>query len=114
MRTPWSKSDAEIGRLPRCDFCVAGRIRRVVQNASAGCAFNGGQGILPRMFNERMEIRDKVKRNTENCRVILFADDETDGELTEKGRQTKREGLTDAFPFGSVSENHVASVIDGV
>ena len=69
---------------------------------------------MPRMFNERMEIRDKVKRNTENCRVILFADDETDGELTEKGRQTKREGLTDAFPFGAVSENHVASVIDGV
>lgn len=69
---------------------------------------------MPRMFNERMEIRDKVKRNTENCRVILFVDDDTDGELTEKVRQTKREGLTDAFPFGSVSENHVVSVIDGV
>lgn len=54
----------------------------------------------PWMFKERMAIRDKVERNTENCRVILFVDDDTDGELTEKVRQAKREGLIDAFLFG--------------
>ena len=68
----------------------------------------------PWMFKERMAIRDKVKRNTENRRVILFVDDETDEELTEKVRQAKREGLIDAFLFGSVSENYFASVIDSV
>ena len=66
----------------------------------------------PWMFKERMAICDKVKRNTENCRVILFVDDDTDGELTEQVRQAKREGLIDAFLFGSVSENYFASVID--
>ena len=45
----------------------------------------------PWMFKERMAIRDKVKRNTESCRVILFVDDDTDEELTEKVRQAKRE-----------------------
>ena len=68
----------------------------------------------PWMFKERMAICDKVKRNTENCRVILFVDDDTDGELTEQVRQAKREGLIDAFLFGSVSENYFASVIDSV
>lgn len=68
----------------------------------------------PWMFKERMAIRDKVKRNTESCRVILFVDDDTDGELTEQVRQAKREGLIDAFLFGSVSENYFASVIDSV
>ena len=68
----------------------------------------------PWMFSERMMIRDKVKRSTENCRVILFVDDESDGELTEKVRQAKRGGLIDAFLFGSVSENYFASVIDSV
>ena len=68
----------------------------------------------PWMFKERMAIRDKVERNTENCRVVLFVDDDTDGELTEKVRQAKREGLIDAFLFGSVSENYFASVIDSV
>ncbi len=68
----------------------------------------------PWMFGQRMTIRDKVGRSVENCRVILFVDDDTDGELTEKVRQAKREGLIDAFLFGSVSENYFASVIDSV
>jgi len=41
-------------------------------------------------------------------------DDDTDEDLTEKVRQAKREGLIDAFLFGSVSENYFASVIDSV
>ena len=68
----------------------------------------------PWMFLERMKIRDRVKRSTENCRVILFVDDESDNDLTEKVRQAKREGRIDAFLFGSVSETYFASVIDSV
>lgn len=72
------------------------------------------RAFSPWMFDQRMTIRDKVKRSTENCRIILFVDDESDGELTERVRQAKREGLIDAFLFGSVSENYFASVIDSV
>lgn len=68
----------------------------------------------PWMFRQRMTIRDKVGCSVENCRIILFVDDDTDGELTEQVRQAKREGLIDAFLFGSVSENYFASVIDSV
>lgn len=68
----------------------------------------------PWMFGQRMTIRDKVGRSVENCRIILLVDDDTDGELTEQVRQAKREGLIDAFLFGSVSENYFASVIDSV
>jgi len=41
-----ANADAKIGWLPGCDLRVAGRNRRVVQNASTGCAFNGGQGVF--------------------------------------------------------------------
>ena len=68
----------------------------------------------PWMFSERMAIRNKDRHNAENCRIILFVDDESDDELTEKVRQAKRESLIDAFLFGSVSENYFASVIDSV
>ena len=68
----------------------------------------------PWMFPERMEILDKVRRHTSGCRVILFVDDESDAELIEKVRQAKRDGLIEAFLFGSVSENYFASVIDSV
>lgn len=60
----------------------------------------------PWMFGKRMKIRDRIKKDTPNCRIILFVDDESDSELTEKVRQAKREGLIDAFLFGSVSENY--------
>ena len=68
----------------------------------------------PWMFSERIAIRDKVKRSTENCRVVLFVDDESNKNLTEEVLQAKREGLIDAFLFDSVSENYFASVIDSV
>ena len=68
----------------------------------------------PWMFSERMAIRDKVKRSTENCRIVLFVDDESNKNLTEEVQQAKREGLIDAFLFDSVSENYFASVIDSV
>ncbi len=68
----------------------------------------------PWMFAERMAIRDKVRQNMNDCRIILFVDDESDAELTEKVRQAKRAGRIDAFLFGSVSENYFASVIDSV
>lgn len=51
----------------------------------------------PWMFKERMAIRDKVKRNTESCRVILFVDDDTDEDLTEKVRQAKARGSDRRF-----------------
>ena len=41
-----ANADAKIGRLPGCNLRVAGRNRRVVQNASTGCAFNVGQGVF--------------------------------------------------------------------
>ena len=68
----------------------------------------------PWMFFERMEICEKVRRYTDHCSIILFVDDENDADLTEKVRQAKRDGIIDAFLFGSVSENYFASVIDSV
>lgn len=38
------------------------------------------KAFSPWMFSERMAIRDKVKRSTENCRVVLFVDDESNKE----------------------------------
>ena len=61
-----------------------------------------------------MKIREKLRQSNPDCRIILFVDDESDYDLTEHVRQAKREGLIDAFLFGSVSENYFASVVDSV
>lgn len=72
------------------------------------------KAFSPWTFEQRMAIRDKVRRSTEGCRMILFVDDENDLALVDKVRQAKRENLIDAFLFGSVSENYFASVIDSI
>ena len=72
------------------------------------------KAFSPWMFDQRMDICRRVGRSTPECRVILFVDDETDRELTEKVRQAKRGGLISAFLFGSVSDSYFASVIDSV
>ena len=72
------------------------------------------KAFSPWMIDQRMAIRDKVKRSAENCRIILFVDDESNPDLIDKVRQAKRERLIDAFLFGSVSENYFASVIDSI
>lgn len=68
----------------------------------------------PWMFSERMKICEKLRQSNPDCRIILFVDDESDYDLTEHVRQAKREGLIDAFLFGSVSENYFASVVDSM
>ena len=68
----------------------------------------------PWMFSERMEICERVRRSTPDCRVILFVDDERDRELIEKVTSAKREGIIDAFLSGSVSDSYFASVVDSV
>lgn len=72
------------------------------------------KAFSPWMFSERMAIRAKVKQYLSDCRVILFVDYENDDSLTENVRQARRDGLIDAFLFGSVSENYFASVVDSV
>lgn len=72
------------------------------------------KAYAPWMFVQRMAIREKVKNSTPDCRIILFVDDENDESLNEKVRCAKRDGLIDAFLFGSVPENYFVSVIDSV
>ena len=68
----------------------------------------------PWMFSERMDICKKMKQMMPECRIILFVDDESDSNLIARVRQVKRDGVIDAFLFGSVSDNYFASVIDSV
>ena len=56
------------------------------------------KAFSPWMFSERMEIREKVRQNVSDCRVILFVADESDKELTENVRQAKPRRAYRRFP----------------
>lgn len=69
-------------------------------------------GYTPWMLEERLAIRDKVKQNDPDCKIVILVDDQADSELAQKVKDAKREGVIDAFLFGSVTEQYMAAVLD--
>ena len=71
-------------------------------------------GYTPWMLEVRLALRDKVKKNDPNCKVVILVDDQADSKLAEKVKAAKRDGLIDAFLFGSVTEQYMAAVMDSL
>ena len=71
-------------------------------------------GYTPWMLEERLAIREAVGRNNPDCKVVMLVDDVADKALAESVKQAKRDGLIDAFLFGSVTEQYMAAVMDSL
>ena len=66
----------------------------------------------PWKLEERMKIRDEVKAQLSNCKIVLVVDENTEKKLADKVRRAKKDGLIDNFIFGSVSATYLSAVID--
>lgn len=71
-------------------------------------------GYTPWMPEERLALRDKVKQNDPDCRIVILVDDRADSQLVQKVKDAKRDGKIDAFLFGSVTEQYMAAVMDSL
>lgn len=68
----------------------------------------------PWKLEERMKIRDEVKAQFPNCKIVLVVDENTEKKLADKVRQAKKDGLVDNFIFGSVSSTYLSAIIDAL
>lgn len=68
----------------------------------------------PWRLEERMKIRDEVKAQLPNCKIVLVVDENTEKKLADKVRQAKKDGLVDNFIYGSVSSTYLSAVIDAL
>lgn len=66
----------------------------------------------PWKLEERMKIRDKLKKNNPDCKIVLVVDENTEKKLADQVRQVKKDGLIDNFIYGSVSSTYLSAVID--
>lgn len=71
-------------------------------------------GYKTRKLEKRMDIRDEVKAQHPNCKVVLVVDENTERELADRVRQAKKDGLIDNFIYGSVSATYLSAVIDAL
>ena len=68
----------------------------------------------PWRLEERMKIRDEVKAQLPNCKIVLVVDENTEKKRADKVRQAKKDGLIDNFIYGSVSSTYLSAVIDAL
>lgn len=68
----------------------------------------------PWMLPERLAIRDQVKKNDPDCKIVILVDDVADKALAEKVKDAKKDGLIDAFLFGSTTDSYLAAIMDSL
>lgn len=66
----------------------------------------------PWKLEERMKIRDELKKTNPDCKIVLVVDENTEKKLADRVRKVKKDGLIDNFIYGSVSSTYLSAVID--
>ena len=71
-------------------------------------------GYTPWMLEERLAIRKEVAGIDPDCKVVLLVDDVADRALAEGVKNAKKNGLIDAFLFGSATDSYLAAMMDSL
>lgn len=69
-------------------------------------------GYPPWRLEERLRLRNEVKRQRPDCKILLLADENADRALAFRVLQAKKDGRIDNFIYASVSPTYLAAVLD--
>lgn len=69
-------------------------------------------GYMPWKLEERLKIRDEVKRQHPYCKIALIVDEKAEKKLAQRVLQAKKDGLIDNFIYSSVSVTYLSAVVD--
>ena len=71
-------------------------------------------GYIPWRITERMKIRDAVKAQNPDCKIVFIVDENAEKEVAKQVRQLKKEGKIDQFIYGSISASYLADIVDSL
>lgn len=71
-------------------------------------------GYTPYKLCERMLIRDKIRKQDPQCRIVLMVDENANRQLATQVKQLKKDGLIDQFIYGSTSAAFLAALMETV
>lgn len=69
-------------------------------------------GYPPWRLEERLGLRNEVKRQRPDCKILLLVDENADRALAFRVLQAKKDGRIDNFIYASVSPTYLAAVLD--
>lgn len=83
------------------------------------CKLHSPQALLmevtcytPWILPKRIEIRDIVRKQNPECKIILTVEERADKKLAEEVKKAKREGLIDEFVFLSMTDKYIPALLD--
>ncbi len=68
----------------------------------------------PYALSERLAIRNEVKKQNPDCKIVLLVDENSEREIAEQVRQAKKDGLIDQFIYGSTSASYLVAMMDAL
>lgn len=71
-------------------------------------------GYTPWKLCERMKIRDAVKAQNPDCKIVLIVDENAEKETARQVKEAKKSGLIDQFIYGSISATYLADIVDSL
>lgn len=71
-------------------------------------------GYTPYKLCERMLIRDEIRKQDPQCKIVLMVDENADRQLATEVKQLKKDGLIDQFICGSTSAAFLAALMETV
>ena len=112
-------ADAISQALERCDpdFCIQraespDTTAALCKSSLAYALILEVTGYTPWRLAERLHLRDEVKRQCPDCKVLLLVDENADRALAANVLQAKKDGRIDNFIYASVSPAYLAAVLD--
>ena len=112
-------ADAITMALERCDpnFCIVrseapNQTVALCKSSLAYALIMEVTGYTPWRLEERLRLRDEVRRQCSGCKILLLVDENADRALAANVLQAKKDGRIDNFIYASVSPAYLAAVLD--
>lgn len=71
-------------------------------------------GYTPWLLSERIKIRDAVKAQNPECKIVFIVDENAEKAIAKQVKQAKKDGLIDQFIYGSISATYLADIVDSL
>ena len=71
-------------------------------------------GYTPWLLSERLKIRDAVKAQNPDCKIVFIVDENAEKAIAKQVKQAKKDGLIDQFIYGSISATYLADIVDSL
>lgn len=81
-------------------------------NLAADAVIMEVTAYTPWKLEERLRIRNEIKKRCPNCKIALLVDENADSEIAESVKQAKLDGLIDQFIYGSISASYLAAILE--